>query len=448
MQLPNKISVLLLADNSLGDEGVIELLNVLMDKETLVELDVSLNHFEEATAEVIGQFIGTNKVIYRLNISKNIIGDNGAQLISSRLEQNGSLASLDLSSCRIADPGAIGIARALRRNTALTTLRISDNFLTRECGYVMVENIRHNEHIQKIDVSATQIDHFVIQALVALCKRNRQIEKEIGLQPLKKEVIQLSIQRTKMPEAESRLAVLEEHRNELEEEVGSLDEDLDNTQNTATANILQSRKQIQTAEEGIVEEQEQIVKIEADNEKMVQEFEERYQEIVGTQEKERQLIKRYDEQALEIDALIQHNVDATTAEAGELQSQIDQIRELLSRTTEVSFDPEALRIYEKPELPEFMLVPKSNLFLNDDIMDLREQEKKKRKKKGRKKSPKGKKKKSSPSLPQLEPTAEGVESTPPPPEPVLAAPAPASQSPGGKRGESARRISPLKKGKL
>jgi hypothetical protein len=297
------------------------------------------------------------------------------------------------------------VAVALKKNATLKSLRISDNFLTRECGYTILEHLRHNERLLRIDVSATQIDHFAIQALRSLCKRNLQIEKEIGLQPMKKEVIQLSIQRTKMPEAESRLAALEAHRAALEDEVAALDETIEATQTNALENILLLRKQIQATHEGIADDGEEMVRIEGDREKMVRDFEERYAEIVGNSDKEKLAAKAADEQAVIADGQMQQSIEATAAEQAALQDQIEQIRALLAATRDARFGPELLREWEQPEIPDFMLVQKSNLFVEDEMLDLREQEErmkgKKKKKKAKKKpsrgnSPKGKKRKESP----------------------------------------------------
>jgi Ran GTPase-activating protein (RanGAP) involved in mRNA processing and transport len=448
MRLPNQISFLNLADNELGDSGVTDLLHVLVDLETLTELDVSGNHFGEDTAHVLSGFVANNAVIFSLNISRNSIGDRGALAIADSLAENDSLAIFNLSSCRIADAGAVAIAAALRTNTALTRLNMNDNFLSRESGYAMIEHLRCNEQLKRVDLSATQVDHFVVQAIASLRRRNVQLKKEIGLQPMKNEIIQLSIRRTQMPEVQSRLEALASQRSQLQAGVVTLQESIESTQSTADSNILHLRKQIQLSRDGIREERDQIGKIEQDGEKMMKEYDERYEDIVGNAEKERLLAKKADEQMAEIEAEMVANTQETEATRAELQGQIEQLKELIRRTKEQSMDPEFLRSYERPELPAFMTPPKEAFFLPDEIEDLRDIEEKEKqkgkKKKKRSKSPKGNRRK---AIPEPHAEAEQPPDAPDPTESAPAAPAPALKKakPVIKRPASARRKSPRRR---
>jgi hypothetical protein len=441
----NKIIVLNLADNELGEDGINDILRVLLKNETLTELDISANHFKSCIA---GTFIAENQVICSLNVSKNSIGDEGAISIGEALPHNTSLTRLSVASCRISDAGAIAIARSITKNTSLKNLGLNDNFLTRECGYELVDAIRANEIIRKVNLSATQIDNFVLKAMRDICERNIQIQKEIGLQPLKREVIQLSIQRTKMPEAISRLAALEKHRAELEHEVVDLIETIDSTQQSADANILQLHKAVQATIDQITEEKQSIEKLTGDREKSVKEYDDRYQEIIGNTEKEKVAMAKYTEDLSAVEQLIEENTAATNQATAELEEQLSQIREMIQQTREIANDPEALRVYEKPELPAFMEPPKNSFFLNDEILDLKDKEDSKKKKKGKKRkrspSPKTARKKGakSKSAPAAEAAAAAEAALPPqtdeeiPPPAEQTAPAPAAK-PAKKRAKSA-----------
>jgi hypothetical protein len=460
MRQRNQIAFLNLADNGLGDAGVTDVLRVLMNMETLTELDLSCNHFGAATADVVADFISTNRVIYSLNISKNNIGDAGAISIARSLEKNDSLTRFDMSSCRVSDPGAVAVAVALRSNWALTCLKLGDNFLTRGSGYAMIEHLRGNEQLRKVDLSATQIDHFVIEAIASLCRRNIQLQKEINLQPMKKEIVQLSIQRTKMPEAETRLAGLQEQRTGLEMEVADLDEGLESTQSNADSNIFHLRKQIQATRESIADEQASMINLEQEHERLMSDYEERYTEIMGSCEKEKLLAKKGEDDLAEMERQIDDDTEQTAAKQDEMRSQIQQIRQLIEQTKGTSLDRDALKDYDKPELPDFMQPPRDTFFVVDELDHMRNQEAKpKKKKKGKKKRGKSPKRKGSPRRVEQAAVDHGGDdaqiSEASTPGDAATAPAPAAYGvttasssrtkPVIKRPASARRKSPLKR---
>jgi Ran GTPase-activating protein (RanGAP) involved in mRNA processing and transport len=205
-----------LCGTAFGDEGIFTVLKVLFQNDTITDIDVSENQFPEKCADLLEAVLKENRVLYSVNLSQNAVGDVGAEAISHALVINESLNSLSLSSCRITDRGANAIGKNLCLNHFLREFRLRHNFLTRKCSYAILEAVRCNESLSVLDLTATQIDHFVIQSTNDLCKRNHQIQKEISLQPLKKQLIQLSIQRMKIPEAESRLKVLEAKREIIE----------------------------------------------------------------------------------------------------------------------------------------------------------------------------------------------------------------------------------------
>jgi hypothetical protein len=206
----------------------------------------------------------------------------GAAALARALIINESLVSLNCATCRITIQGACQLAQALVQNHALKRFKLSDNFLTRECGYEVLEAVRSNESLFLFDLTATQVDHFVIKGVLDLCRRNRQIQKEVFLQPLKMQLIQLSIQRTKMPEAEMRLKALEEERETLEIEVEGLESTIENTQASGVTNVKIMRKTIAETNQMINDATEAVRKLTVDHEKMVADFAERAGEIEGT----------------------------------------------------------------------------------------------------------------------------------------------------------------------
>ena len=412
---PNKLIVLNIADNDIRDEGLAALLDTLVYNDRITELNFAGNRITEQSAALIGDYIRRNPIIYQLNMSRNALGDEGALAIAAGLPENESIVVLDISSCRIADKGAVAIAKSLENNSTLKQLKMRDNFLSRECGYRIVEHVRHNEHIFLLDVTSSQINHFVIKAIRELCERNVQIQKEVFLQPLKKELVQLSIQRTKMPEAESRLQSLEQERDNMEREVLRTEEDIESTQANADANIRLLRKQIQSTKDAITEEHKAIEKIGVDQEKMIKEYDTKFTEINADMEKEKALLEGLEKETQSAEADLEMNTETSEKQITEMKEQLEQLRTLIKETKEIGLDPERLRDYEAPQLPMFMEPTKDKFFLNDEVMDLKEKEDKKRKKKkGKKKKRPASSKRARKQSPEQEPE---VEAMPPVDEP-------------------------------
>lgn len=386
----NLISILNISDNLMGDEGISAIIDVLLTNTTLTELNISSNQFGEETAALIGSLIQQNEVLCALDMSKNPIGDNGAFAIAESLELNTSLTKISLASCRITDEGAVELSNSLAKNTQLAVFKINDNFLTRESGYRIIEAIKPNEHLFVYDVSATQIDHFVIKAIKELCKRNKQIQKEICLQPLKKQLVQLSIQRTKMPEAEMRLQNLENQRDQLEKEVINTEEELESTIISSDMNITSIRKTIANTLEMIEDEKKGIEKMNNEQEKFIADYEARQIEITGNCEKEKSIAQKVEADAEEIEKKIEAKKAETEATCAELQQRIDELNKLLQETIELTKDPEQLKTYEPPQLMEPEPTTDA-FFLNEEILELAKEESgKKKKKKGKKKSARSK----------------------------------------------------------
>lgn len=139
--------VLDLSNNNIGDEGFMKLLDVILNNNTLTELDVSNNNIGPDCSDKLEEVISKNQIICSLDLSINNIGDEGAYAIAASIGENVALTKLSVASCRITDKGAISLTSALVSNYTLRRFKINDNFLTRESGYNIIDQLRRNEHL-------------------------------------------------------------------------------------------------------------------------------------------------------------------------------------------------------------------------------------------------------------------------------------------------------------
>ena len=387
----SQVTIIDLSSNSIGDDGITAIFTALLATQTVTELNVSNNNITGAVSPLLARVIAENEVLDVLNLSVNFLGDEGANAIADVIGKNEALTSLSIASCKITDAGAIRLVEALVENQTLRRFKISDNFLTKENGYTILESLRLNEFLLNIDLTATQIDHFVLKAVSDLCVRNRQIKKETNLQPLKKQLVQLSIQKTKMPEAKAHLKRLENTLEGIEQAIESADEKLIQTQVNADEEIRQLNKSIQERKDMIVEEEKTVETIAADTEKIQAEFAKKYDEVQGATEKEKILVAKLEEDCKNLDDNLKAMTEETEKKKEAMEKELEELEALITQSFEIMKDPEQLRSYLPPEF-EWLRDDDDPLFLVDQVAKMQEEERKsKKKKRKRSKSPKGKK---------------------------------------------------------
>ena len=398
LKTPSMLSIINLSDNEIGDDGFCSMVDALIVNQNVTEVNFSNNKITSESAALIEELLTENKVLYSLDFSKNPLGDTAAYAIATAIPSNNDLSRLTLTSCKIADGGAIAISEALAKNSALRYVKLSDNFLTRESGYSILDNVRNNECIFTLDLSATQIDHFVIKAVKDICKRNQQIQREIDLQPLKKQIVQLSIQRTKMPEAISRLKNLEETRTKLEDDVENALADIDTAIAEGNRVVTDLIKAIATANEMTQDELKAAEKNEEEREKMIFLYNAKYEDIINDTQREIALERQYSEQLATIEDEIKAEVEQQKREEDELEKKIMELKEILAATLEIRQDPEQLKVYEAPNVDFGDTEPVFLVEKIDELKALEKQPKKKKSPKKKKKSPKKKKAETGTSL--------------------------------------------------
>lgn len=265
----SKLISLNLSKNNIATSGFIDILNVLCSNTKLTVLDVSFNLIGPDVSKLLGVFLQKNGVLAELDLSGNPIGDAGAFSIANAIKLNEGLTSLSLSTCRISDTGAISLADALKDNENLIAFRLSNNFITRDAGYVLIEHLRKNEKLKVLDLSSNQIDHLVIKAAHEICQRNTHIEQEAGTQHLKREIIQLSIQRTKIPEAKSRLDSISSKLDSIDDSIITTKIELENIIRDSNAKIDDLQKRIHSKENDISMAIEEMKSQEIEHEKQI-----------------------------------------------------------------------------------------------------------------------------------------------------------------------------------
>jgi len=365
-----------ISNNSIGLTGFNSLLDSMLEADSLVELNVSNNNIDYGVCDKLEMFIGKSNVINVFDISGNPIGDKCAIAIANSISNNVSLTDISLASCKLTDVGATELIRSVSQNKILVRLDISDNFLTQESGYSIIEFLKENEVLTHLDLSATQINHFVITATQELCKRNKQIRREISLEPLKKQLVKLSIQRTKMPEAQTRLNDLSDKLGKTEETINKTRFDFESYVRDSNHVIEELSKTIASKVNAIQMEKKEIDTINAQHEKISNETNEKILDIVGLTEKTRVMIEKVKTEILKVENDTVRNREESESELNHLKAQVTEMKEMTQKTREILESPDQIKSFVMPNLDFLEEIKNDPVFLVNQILDERQSSKK------------------------------------------------------------------------
>lgn len=314
-----------LGNNEIGDDGAMALASALAENQTLVELHLSGSKITTAGGIAIAQALRKNEVLTTLNLSKNKLGDEAAFALADTLLVNSVLTTLLLSSAMLSNEGGIRIAQASPKCPSLVTLDMSDNFFTESAGSAMEKLFRENTTILRIDVSGTQINHFAFHALNEICARNAMMLKRQQEKPLRNQLVRSQYSVVELKRKEKILEQLVNEKNDLQEEIDKLDEQMNNLKadEEMNANIL--TKQIQ-------EKEQQIVNDKTDFEEKMKKLEEE--------------LKEFEEKRAEISA----NLESQLESIKETRAKTDEKKEILAKITEEFETEKAARLKEIEEI--------------------------------------------------------------------------------------------------
>lgn len=367
-----------ISHNNIATAGFTAILEALKDNIYLTELYASYNSFDYGCSEALLNLINENQVISVLDLSRSAIGDEGAIAIARYLAKNEALCTLDLSTCKITGEGAVAIAEAIAVNKNVMHLSLADNFLTREEGYELIDIFRVNEILREINLTSTQIDHFVIQAACDICKRNRQIQYEQDLQPLKQEMIQLSIQRTKMPEATARLHDLRNQFADTTAEIMKTEINLSDLTRKANRDIDEIKRQIAGVESNINQNEKEMENMRNDFERVSTDANALYE---GTVQKSKGLEASIEAVNTQIENEIKSSEEEQakfSEEKAKLLAEIEENTKMTQEITALLQNEEELMNYKPPDWYK-----DSSVFITEEI---RPPEKKKSTSRSRKSS--------------------------------------------------------------
>ncbi|XP_030687399.1 leucine-rich repeat-containing protein 74A [Globicephala melas] len=169
-----------ISDNDLGLEGARILCEFLQNNtSSLFSLQLSGNNFKEEAAELFCQALSTNYRIKSLDLSHNQFSDKAGEYLGQMLALNVGLQSLDLSWNHLYIQGVVALCSGLRANVSLKKLDLSMNSFGNEGAAALGEVLRLNNSLAYLDLSSNNINN------EGLSKISKGLEMNESLKVLK-----------------------------------------------------------------------------------------------------------------------------------------------------------------------------------------------------------------------------------------------------------------------
>ncbi|XP_015413566.1 PREDICTED: leucine-rich repeat-containing protein 74A isoform X1 [Myotis davidii] len=149
-----------ISDNALGFEGAKVIAEFLQkNSSSLLSLQLSGNKFKDQSAELLCQALSANYRIKEMDLSHNEFSDKDGEFLGSMLALNVGLQTLDLSWNHLSSRAAVSLSNGLRSNVTLKTLDVSMNGFGNEGAAALGEVLKSNSSLAYLDVSNNDISN-------------------------------------------------------------------------------------------------------------------------------------------------------------------------------------------------------------------------------------------------------------------------------------------------
>lgn len=172
-----KLKTLIIEDIALDDNRFVYLLTAIKAmRNSLQKFSVSRNSITDQGMVPIAQVLGGNKVLKHLDLSCNIITDKGASAFANALRDDCYLDYLSMAKNRIANAGATQLALAVRYNGVLREFDLSGNMIGTSGIDAFCEAIRENVGLVNFTITGNQYGDEEAQMLIAAMKDSKCIK--------------------------------------------------------------------------------------------------------------------------------------------------------------------------------------------------------------------------------------------------------------------------------
>ncbi|KAM4853866.1 leucine-rich repeat-containing protein 74A isoform 1-T1 [Thomomys bottae] len=167
-----------LSGNNFKKDSAALLCQALSSNYRIRTLSLSHNEFSDTAGEYLGQMLGFNVGLQSLDLSWNHFHTQGATALCNGLRMNVTLKALDLSMNGLGNEGALALGEVLKLNSCLCYLDVSSNNINNEGANRISKGLEFNETLQVLKLFLNPINMEGAVVLILSIKRNPKSKME------------------------------------------------------------------------------------------------------------------------------------------------------------------------------------------------------------------------------------------------------------------------------
>ena len=170
----NKVlSLLNIADNRTGNDGLALIAPALTSASPLVVLNLANNELDDKSIDLLHNYLSTGKILLELNLSNNSICDSGIQKITGLFAQNMcTVKRLFLKQIKMTIAGADSLFDSLKHNTHVEVLDLTGNDLSGAKIHMLQVLLWSNKDLRKLTLAKCHLGKEAAQAIGKGLERN------------------------------------------------------------------------------------------------------------------------------------------------------------------------------------------------------------------------------------------------------------------------------------
>ncbi|RKP17941.1 RNI-like protein [Rozella allomycis CSF55] len=174
-----KLNELSVRQSLIEDAHLRMIVSGLLENNTIKRIDFSHNKIANEGIRALAHYLSKNNCqVSYLNLSNNLIGPLGAKYLAESLIKNERLEHLNIGMNGIRNEGFNEVMDSLNENSNLRELIVTGNGLDSEgCMDATSRFLRTNCALVKLDISANNFDSEFGKAIIESLKRNKTLRK-------------------------------------------------------------------------------------------------------------------------------------------------------------------------------------------------------------------------------------------------------------------------------
>ena len=154
IQINNKLKRLIFLKNSINDNGLVYISEIISKSKNLIELNLGTNKFsKDAIENILYKGLSNNYSLEIFKFSNNELSDGSIKAFCKALQENKKnrkIKEINFTMCKINDESCFHLGNLLKSNIKIENLYLDHNNITSKGLYYISEGLKMNNHIKLI----------------------------------------------------------------------------------------------------------------------------------------------------------------------------------------------------------------------------------------------------------------------------------------------------------